>query len=74
MLFVAELNFLKENFLGRNKLIPKKKYFQKYDSAFLLILVLKSIPTSIVFLFFHPFFDMLLSLYVSLLMTRIKQW
>ena len=24
MLFVAELNFLKENFLGRNKLIPKK--------------------------------------------------
>jgi hypothetical protein len=34
MLFVAELNFLKENFLGRNKLIPKKKYFQKYDSAF----------------------------------------
>ncbi len=34
MLFVAELNFLKENFLGRNKLIPKKKYFQKYDRAF----------------------------------------
>ncbi len=35
MLFVAELNFLKEKFLGRNNLTPnKKKHFQKYDSAF----------------------------------------